>query len=192
MLTPPPPPHPPYKLHHCLLKDLTTHFACIADRYPTTVATLSRRARDRIEAAFEQSVEGGAANPLLASRLHDFGFRGCTCVEQSVLGGVAHLLNFDGSDTLSAAYYAQVRLQHVLSPVQVLIQVLLCFKCMSDQKKAHQQEHLCSWYDSLRCNWSACTAHSDSHLCIAADSCSQLCHALPSLPSLHNISSSFT
>lgn len=80
----------------------------VACRYPTTVATLSRRARDRIEAAFEQSVEGGGSNPLLASRLHDFGFRGCTCVEQSVLGGVAHLLNFDGSDTLSAAYYAQV------------------------------------------------------------------------------------
>ena len=54
-------------------------------------------------------MEGGASNPLLSSRLHDFGFRGCTCLEQSVLGGVAHLLNFDGSDTLSAAYYAQVR-----------------------------------------------------------------------------------
>ncbi|KAL3163136.1 hypothetical protein ABBQ32_009548 [Trebouxia sp. C0010 RCD-2024] len=76
-------------------------------RYPTTVATLSRRAKDRIEAAFERSVEGGVGSPLLGSRLHDFGFRGCTCVEQSVLGGVAHLLNFDGSDTLSAAYYAQ-------------------------------------------------------------------------------------
>lgn len=34
--------------------------------------------------------------------------RGCTCVEQSVLGGAAHLLNFDGTDTLSAAYYVQV------------------------------------------------------------------------------------
>jgi nicotinamide phosphoribosyltransferase len=27
-----------------------------------------------------------------------------------VLGGVAHLLNFDGSDTMSAAYYAQFTL----------------------------------------------------------------------------------
>ncbi len=36
--------------------------------------------------------------------------RGCTCVEQSVLGGVAHLLNFDGTDTLSAAYYVQFAL----------------------------------------------------------------------------------
>ena len=77
-------------------------------RYPSTVATHSRRARDVIEAAFERSVDGGRDSPLLGSRLHDFGFRGCTCLEQSVLGGVAHLLNFEGTDTLSAAYYAQV------------------------------------------------------------------------------------
>ncbi|KAK9795195.1 hypothetical protein WJX73_003091 [Symbiochloris irregularis] len=75
--------------------------------YPSAVATLSRRCRDRIEEAFDKSVETGRDSPLLGSRLHDFGFRGCTGVEQSVLGGVAHLINFDGSDTLSAAYYAQ-------------------------------------------------------------------------------------
>lgn len=72
------------------------------------MATLSRRARDTIEAAFAASVDGGAYSPLLPSRLHDFGFRGCTSVEQSVLGGCAHLLSFEGTDTLSAAYYAQV------------------------------------------------------------------------------------
>ena len=84
-------------------------------RYPTCVATLSRRSKDVIEAGFERSVEGGGANPLLGSRLHDFGFRGCTCVEQTVLGGCAHLLNFDGTDTMSAAYYAQVILQFTLA-----------------------------------------------------------------------------
>ncbi|KIY93199.1 nicotinate phosphoribosyltransferase [Monoraphidium neglectum] len=78
--------------------------------YPTTVATLSRRARDAIAAAFEASVEGGAASPLLGSRLHDFGFRGCTTPEQAVVGGCAHLLNFEGTDTMSAAYYAQFHL----------------------------------------------------------------------------------
>lgn len=31
-----------------------------------------------------------------------------------VLGGVAHLLNFDGTDTLSAAYYAQARAARLL------------------------------------------------------------------------------
>jgi len=78
--------------------------------YPVTVATLSRRAKDIIADAFEVSVDEGRDSPLLASRLHDFGFRGCTCMEQSVLGGVSHLLNFDGTDTLSAAYYAQFAL----------------------------------------------------------------------------------
>ena len=29
---------------------------------------------------------------------------------QSVLGGAAHLLNFDGSDTMSAAYHVQYHL----------------------------------------------------------------------------------
>jgi hypothetical protein len=28
-------------------------------------------------------------------------------VEQSVIGGTAHLLSFEGSDTMSACYYAQ-------------------------------------------------------------------------------------
>ena len=77
----------------------------IAHRYPSAVATLSRRAKarqrlnvvcvvqtltvvalrvsqDLIETAFEHSVDGGRSNPLLGSRLHDFGFRGCTSVEQ--------------------------------------------------------------------------------------------------------------
>ncbi len=38
--------------------------------------------QDIIEVAFDKSVEGGRSSPLLGSRLHDFGFRGCTCVEQ--------------------------------------------------------------------------------------------------------------
>jgi nicotinic acid phosphoribosyltransferase len=78
--------------------------------YPSTVATLSKRAKDIIANAFDRSVDEGRESPLLLSRLHDFGFRGTTCVEQSILGGVAHLLNFDGTDTLSAAYYAQFKL----------------------------------------------------------------------------------
>lgn len=81
-----------------------------ACRYPSTVATLSRRARDVVEASFELTSDGGRDSPLVPSRLHDFGFRGCTTPEQSIVGGCAHLLNFQGSDTMSAAYYAQVRL----------------------------------------------------------------------------------
>lgn len=74
--------------------------------YPTTVATLSRRARQLIADAFATSVDADSMF-LLDSRLHDFGFRGCTSVEQSVIGGTAHLLNFNGTDTLAAAFHAQ-------------------------------------------------------------------------------------
>jgi len=77
--------------------------------YPSCVATLSRYTKDAIKKAFDQSVDE-ELYWLLNSRLHDFGFRGCTCVEQSVLGGAAHLLNFEGSDTMSAAYHVQYHL----------------------------------------------------------------------------------
>ena len=77
--------------------------------YPSCVATLSRHTKDLIEDAYNRSV-GADGMPTLNSRLHDFGFRGCTSVEQSVIGGCAHLLNFEGSDTMSACYYAQYML----------------------------------------------------------------------------------
>ena len=38
--------------------------------------------------------------------------RGCTCLEQSVLGGSAHLLSFSGTDTVPAAFYTQVALNN--------------------------------------------------------------------------------
>lgn len=48
----------------------------------------------------------GGLDGTIKISMHDFGFRGATSVEQSVLGGMAHLLNFDGTDTMSAAYQA--------------------------------------------------------------------------------------
>jgi len=79
--------------------------------YPTTVATLSRMVKDHIEDAFVKSVDEDSMW-LVESRLHDFGFRGCTTVEQSTIGGAAHLLNFTGSDTMSACYYVQFGLNN--------------------------------------------------------------------------------
>jgi nicotinamide phosphoribosyltransferase len=87
---------------------LCTFFETILTQvwYPTCVATLSRRTRELIDAAFRECADE-ADQGIAESRLHDFGFRGCTSVEQSVIGGCAHLLNFVGTDTMSAAYYAQ-------------------------------------------------------------------------------------
>lgn len=84
------------------LESLLTH-----SWYPSSVATLSRRARDVIERAFERSCDSGMRSPLVPSRLHDFGLRGATGVEAAVLGGAAHLLSFEGSDTVPACFAAQ-------------------------------------------------------------------------------------
>ena len=46
---------------------------------------------DTIKEGFDKSVDDDMRF-LLDGRLHDFGFRGCTSVEQSILGGSAHLL----------------------------------------------------------------------------------------------------
>ncbi|PVV00445.1 hypothetical protein BB560_005171 [Smittium megazygosporum] len=79
--------------------------------YPSTVATLSRKAKTIIKKYFDETVDPENFF-LLNSRLHDFGFRGCTSLEQAIIGGTSHLLNFEGTDTLAAAYYAQFHLNN--------------------------------------------------------------------------------
>jgi len=96
--------------------------------YPISVATLSRCCKEIFKIKYE---EVGIAGKTFATdypptgkegdlniigectflnwSLHDFGFRGASSIETNTIGGMAHLLNFNGSDTLSACYYAQVK-----------------------------------------------------------------------------------
>jgi nicotinamide phosphoribosyltransferase len=76
--------------------------------YPTTVASHSQATRRLIAAALERT--GDPAG--LSFKLHDFGARGVSSLESAVLGGMAHLVNFQGTDTMSAllgarAYYGE-------------------------------------------------------------------------------------
>jgi nicotinamide phosphoribosyltransferase len=64
--------------------------------YPTTVASYSRAVKQDILGYLERT--GTPAE--IDYKMHDFGFRGSTCVEQAAIGGAAHLINFKGSDTL--------------------------------------------------------------------------------------------
>lgn len=73
--------------------------------YPTTVSTLSRSMRTIID----QYVAITSDLPFLAGyRLHDFGARGASSAETAYLGGMGHLVNFQGSDTLEAVQAARV------------------------------------------------------------------------------------
>jgi nicotinamide phosphoribosyltransferase len=66
--------------------------------YPSTVATLSHQVKQIIRRGLE--ISGDPTG--LAFKLHDFGFRGCTTVESAGIGGLAHLINFQGTDTIAA------------------------------------------------------------------------------------------
>jgi nicotinamide phosphoribosyltransferase len=72
--------------------------------YPTTVATNSWMTRQLIRQYLEET--GDPAG--LPFNLHDFGARGVSSLESAMVGGMAHLVNFQGSDTLSAVLGARV------------------------------------------------------------------------------------
>jgi nicotinamide phosphoribosyltransferase len=64
--------------------------------YPSTVATISREMKKVIYAALKKSGDVG----LIDFKLHDFGCRGVSSMESALIGGMAHLINFKGTDTV--------------------------------------------------------------------------------------------
>jgi nicotinamide phosphoribosyltransferase len=77
--------------------------------YPSTVATKSRKMK-RIIAQYLTETSDVPVMDQLMFKLHDFGSRGASSSETAMLGGMAHLVNFMGTDTFEAvegvmAYY---------------------------------------------------------------------------------------
>lgn len=71
--------------------------------YPCTIATNSFYAKQIINKYLNETATD--TNPLF--KLHDFGYRGVSSEEQAGIGGMSHLLNFMGSDTLAGILYAK-------------------------------------------------------------------------------------
>jgi len=65
--------------------------------YPTTVASNSYHSKEIILRALERTGDPS----LIDFKLHDFGARGVSSLESAGLGGMAHLINFMGTDTVS-------------------------------------------------------------------------------------------
>ena len=85
--------------------------------YMTTVATLSFHCKLALIDAFKQSSDVDI-RPLISDlsfKLHDFGARGVSSGESAQLGGMGHLINFLGSDTLEGVE-AAVRLYGASKP----------------------------------------------------------------------------
>ena len=78
--------------------------------YPTTVATISWHIKKLIGRHLRETSDDPAGQ--LPFKLHDFGARGVSSLESAALGGLAHLVNFKGTDTVAALlaarkYYAE-------------------------------------------------------------------------------------
>ncbi|MGO2278071.1 MULTISPECIES: nicotinate phosphoribosyltransferase [unclassified Psychrobacter] len=67
--------------------------------YPSTVASVSHYCKDIIRQALEKSADNTESLPF---RLHDFGSRGASSQETVALGSLAHLVNFAGTDSMTA------------------------------------------------------------------------------------------
>ena len=72
--------------------------------YPVTVATNSREIKKVIT---KFMVETGGDLAGLNFKLHDFGARGASSNESAMIGGMAHLVNFMGTDTIAAVVGAK-------------------------------------------------------------------------------------
>lgn len=71
--------------------------------YPTTVATQSKMIKNIITDYLEKSGDP----TTIGFKLHDFGARGVSSMESAGIGGVAHLVNFMGTDTITGILYAR-------------------------------------------------------------------------------------
>jgi nicotinamide phosphoribosyltransferase len=65
--------------------------------YPCTIGTVSWLSKQAIREALARTSDNGF---LLRNMLHDYGARGVSSQQSAALGGLAHLVNFDQSDTV--------------------------------------------------------------------------------------------
>lgn len=73
--------------------------------YPSTVATAGFVTKAIIYNALKRSSDDPEGQ--ITFKLHDFGARGVSSSESAALGGMAHLINFEGTDTLEGIVAAR-------------------------------------------------------------------------------------
>ncbi|WP_243383945.1 nicotinate phosphoribosyltransferase [Geothrix alkalitolerans] len=81
--------------------------------YPTTVATNSHHIKKLIHRYLVETADNPEAE--LPFKLHDFGSRGVSSQESAAIGGAAHLVNFQGSDTIVGVRCANDYYNHPMS-----------------------------------------------------------------------------
>lgn len=89
-----------------LCASMTNHFEPLLAKvwYPTTVATVSGHVISRLGGSVRKT---GGPEGFERYMLHDFGYRGVSSEESAKIGGSAHLVHSNGTDTLQALPFAR-------------------------------------------------------------------------------------
>jgi nicotinamide phosphoribosyltransferase len=85
--------------------------------YPITVATQSCYIKSLIREYLELTSDDPKGE--LPFKLHDFGARGVSSAESAGIGGMAHLVNFMGSDTIEGVRYANHYYSHPMAAFSI-------------------------------------------------------------------------
>jgi nicotinamide phosphoribosyltransferase len=85
--------------------------------YPITVATQSYYLKQIIWDALQATSDDPAAE--IPFKLHDFGSRGVSSSESAAIGGMSHLVNFMGSDTVVGVRAANYYYQHSMAAYSI-------------------------------------------------------------------------
>jgi nicotinamide phosphoribosyltransferase len=85
--------------------------------YPTTVATQSWHLKQIIFNYLHKTADDPEAE--IGFKLHDFGARGVSSCESSGIGGMSHLVSFQGSDTVQGVLYANHYYQHPMAAYSI-------------------------------------------------------------------------
>lgn len=70
--------------------------------YPITVATYSKQLKEIVNIYSNTTCD---SQDLVPFQVHDFGYRGVSSEETAAIGGAAHLVNFEGTDTVPAVKF---------------------------------------------------------------------------------------
>lgn len=71
--------------------------------YPITVATFSYKVKQMIKTFLEETSDN--VEQQLPFKFHDFGYRGASSDQSAGIGGLAHLINFKGTDNINAVMF---------------------------------------------------------------------------------------
>jgi nicotinamide phosphoribosyltransferase len=85
--------------------------------YPITVATQSWHIKKTILEFLAETADDPLAE--VPFKLHDFGSRGVSSRESAGIGGMAHLVNFQGSDTIEGVRYANHYYNHPMAAFSI-------------------------------------------------------------------------